>query len=106
MSTSTTQTSHTDYLTAINPTLTNGNFTIGQNGSVNQWETTGKVNATSSTFTQSESTTAQTHLAQAFVISAQDRFLVASVNGYNKGLGSLTIMRDAQAAQRLPSCKA
>ena len=35
-----------------------------------------------------------------------DRFLVASVNGYNKGLGSLTIMRDAQAAQRLPSCKA
>ena len=46
-----TPTTHTDYLTAINPTLTNSNFTLGQNGSVAQWETTGKVDATPSTIT-------------------------------------------------------
>ena len=84
MSTSGTQTSHTDYLTAINPTLANGNFTVGQNGSVIQWKTTGKVNidsATPFTITLGESTTTQTHLAQAFVLSGQDRFLTFTVSG-------------------------
>ena len=69
------------YLTALNPTLTNGNFTTAQNGSVVQWETTGNVDATPSTITLSESTTAQAHLAQAFLITPQDRFLTFTVIG-------------------------
>ena len=72
-------------MTVVNPTLTNGNFTLAQNGSpsatVSQWETTGKVDATPSTITLGESTTAQAHLAQAFIITPQDRFLTFTVSG-------------------------
>jgi Matrixin len=37
---------HTDYLTAINTTLTNGSFGAGQNGTIDQWESVGNVAAT------------------------------------------------------------
>ena len=61
-------------------TLLNGDFAQ----SSAQWETTGKVNidsATPSTITLGESTTAQAHLAQAFIITPQDRFLTFTVSG-------------------------
>ena len=72
---------HTDYLTAINPTLANGNFAQG----TGQWETTGNVTpSTQSTqITLGESTRQQAHLAQAFVITPQDRFLTFTVSGLN-----------------------
>jgi hypothetical protein len=78
---------HTDYLTAINPTLVNGNFAQG----TGQWETTGNVttNVASSgqttlgQITLGESTRQQAHLAQAFVITAQDRFLTFTISGLN-----------------------
>ncbi len=60
-------------------TLLNGNFAQ----SSTQWETTGKVDATPSTITLGESATAQAHLAQAFILTAQDRFLTFTVSGLN-----------------------
>ena len=78
---------HTDYLTAINTTLANGSFTAGQNGTIDQWESVGNVaTAPAAAFqavTLGESTTAQAHLGQAFVLSAQDRFLTFTVSGLN-----------------------
>ena len=75
----------TDYLTAINTTLTNGSFSVGQNASIDQWESVGNVAATPvvafHAVTLGESTTAQAHLAQAFILSAQDRFLTFTVSG-------------------------
>ena len=75
----------TSYLTAINTTLANGSFRAGQNGVIDQWEIAGNVAvapvAASQAVTLSESTTAQApnaHLAQAFVLSAQDRFSPAA----------------------------
>ena len=77
--------SHIDYLTAINTTLTNGSFSVGQNASIDQWESVGNVAATPvvafHAVTLGESTTAQAHLAQAFILSAQDRFLTFTVSG-------------------------
>ena len=78
---------HTDYLTAINPTLANGSFNSGQNGTIDQWESVGNVATAPAAATQAvtlgESTTAQAHLGQAFVLSAQDRFLTFTVSGLN-----------------------
>jgi Bacterial Ig domain/Bacterial cadherin-like domain len=82
----------------INPTLTNGNFTPAQNGTVSQWETTGKVDATPSTITLGETTKAQAHLAQAFVLSAQDRFLTFTVSGLNLQSNSTTLEAAPQDA--------
>ena len=76
---------HTDYLTAINTTLANGSLHAGQNGTIDQWESVGNVAATPTAAFQAvtlgESTTAQAHLVQAFVLSAQDRFLTFTVSG-------------------------
>ena len=58
-------------------TLLNGDFAQ----SSAQWETTGKVDASPSTITLGESTTAQAHLAQSFIITPQDRFLTFTVSG-------------------------
>jgi Bacterial Ig domain/Pretoxin HINT domain/Bacterial cadherin-like domain len=69
----------------INPTLANGNFAAG----LVQWASAGKVTATPSTLTLSESTTAQAHLAQAFVLSAQDRFLTFTVSGLDLQTNSI-----------------
>ena len=78
---------HTDYLTAIQPTLVNGGFATGLSG----WERHGAVLATSvnpasSIVTLGESTpssTGQTHLSQSFMLSSQDRFLTFTVNSLN-----------------------
>jgi Matrixin len=84
---------HTDYLTAINTTLTNGSFSAGQNGSVDQWESIGNVTtapaAASQAVTLGESNTAQAHLGQAFVLSAQDRFLTFTVSGLDLQTNSI-----------------
>ena len=84
---------HTDYLTAINTTLTNGNLSAGQNGTVDQWESVGNVTtapaAAFQAVTLGESTTAQAHLGQAFVLSAQDRFLAFTVSGLNLQANSI-----------------
>ena len=76
---------HTDYLTAINTTLVNGSFKADQKGIVDQWESIGNVAAAPAiafqAVTLGESTTAQAHLVQAFVLSAQDRFLTFTVSG-------------------------
>ena len=83
----------TDYLTAINTTLANGSFSAGQNGSVDQWESIGNVTAAPAiafqAVTLGESTTAQAHLGQAFVLSAQDRFLTFTVSGLNLQTNSI-----------------
>ena len=75
----------TDYLTAINTTLANGSLHAGQTASIDQWQSVGNVAATPATASQGvtlgESTTAQAHLGQAFVLSAQDRFLTFTVSG-------------------------
>ena len=75
----------TDYLTAINTTLANGSLHAGQTASIDQWQSVGNVAATPATASQGvtlgESTTAQAHLAQAFILSAQDRFLTFTVSG-------------------------
>ena len=85
--------SHIDYLTAINTTLANGSFNAGQNGTIDQWESVGNVAATpanaSQAVTLGESTTAQAHLAQAFVLSAQDRFLTFTVSGLDLQTNSI-----------------
>ena len=77
----------TSYLTAINTTLANGSFSARQNGIIDQWESVGNVAATPAVafhaVTLGESTTAQAHLAQAFVLSAQDRFLTFTISGLN-----------------------
>ena len=77
--------SHIDYLTAINTTLANGSLHARQNASIDQWQSVGNVAATPATASQGvtlgESTTAQAHLAQAFILSAQDRFLTFTVSG-------------------------
>ena len=69
----------------LNTTLVNGSFTAGQNGAMDQWESVGNVaaapSAASQAVTLGESTTAQAHLGQAFVLSAQDRFLTFTVSG-------------------------
>jgi Matrixin len=44
-STGTSTATHTDYLTAINPTLTNGSFATDSTGQVLQWERVGNVQA-------------------------------------------------------------
>ena len=79
--------SHADYLTAINTTLANGSFSARQNGIIDQWESVGNVAAAPAVafhaVTLGESTTAQAHLAQAFILSAQDRFLTFTVSGLN-----------------------
>ena len=84
---------HTDYLTAINTTLTNGGFGAGQNGTIDQWESVGNVATAPATASQAvtlgESTTAQAHLAQAFVLSAQDRFLTFTVSGLDLQTNSI-----------------
>ena len=78
---------HTDYLTAINPTLTNGSFATDSTGQVPQWERVGNVqaipanNSTARSITLGESTSAQAHAGQAFVLTAQDRFLTFTVSG-------------------------
>ena len=82
-----TGTVHTDYLTAIQPTLTNGSFANG----LAQWESTGAVSTAGAdaahyTVTLSESSTTsagQTHVGQAFVLGATDRFLSFTVSGLN-----------------------
>ena len=85
--------SHIDYLTAINTTLANGSFSVGQNASIDQWESVGNVAATPAVASQvvmlGESTTAQAHLAQAFVLSAQDRFLTFTVSGLDLQTNSI-----------------
>ena len=67
----------------IQSSLTNGSFATG----LGNWETHGNVSASSPTtgaVTLGETSTAgQTHLAQAFVITAQDRFLTFTVSGLN-----------------------
>ena len=84
---------HTDYLTAINTTLANGSFSAGQNGTIDQWESVGNVATAPATASQAvtlgESTTAQAHLAQAFVLSAQDRFLTFTVSGLDLQTNSI-----------------
>ena len=75
-----TGTVHTDYLTAIQPTLTNGSFATG----LAQWESTGAVSAAGAdaahytvTLSESSPTSAgQTHVGQAFVLGATDRFQI------------------------------
>ena len=82
-----TGTVHTDYLTAIQPTLTNGSFATG----LAQWESTGAVSAAGAdsahytvTLSESSPTSAgQTHVGQAFVLGATDRFLSFTVSGLN-----------------------
>ena len=85
--------SHIDYLTAINTTLTNGSLHARQNGIIDQWESVGNVAATPAVafhaVTLGESTTAQAHLAQAFMLSAQDRFLTFTVSGLNLQTNSI-----------------
>ena len=85
--------SHIDYLTAINTTLTNGSFSAGQNGTIDQWESVGNVAAAPAAASQTvmlgESTTAQAHLGQAFVLSAQDRFLTFTVSGLDLQTNSI-----------------
>ena len=82
-----TGTVHTDYLTAIQPTLTNGSFATG----LAQWESTGAVSTAGAdaahytvTLSESSPTSAgQTHAGQAFVLGATDRFLSFTVSGLN-----------------------
>ena len=80
-----TGTVHTDYLTAIQPTLTNGSFATG----LAQWESTGAVSAAVAahytvTLSESSPTSAgQTHAGQAFLLGTTDRFLSFTVSGLN-----------------------
>jgi hypothetical protein len=77
------------YVTAVNPILTNGNFISG----LSAWESHGRVQFEASagqhTINLCESTSAQAHLAQAFVVSAQDRFLTFTVSGLNLQTNSI-----------------
>jgi hypothetical protein len=95
------------YVTAINPTLTNGSFATDSTGQVLQWEHLGNVQARaasqagSSTLGQvtlGESTSAQAHVGQAFVLSAQDRFLTFTVSGLNLQTNSTTLEAAPQDA--------
>ena len=85
--------SPTSYLTAINTTLANGSFSARQNGTIDQWESVGNVAAAPAAAFQAvtlgESTSAQAHLAQAFVLSAQDRFLTFTVSGLDLQTNSI-----------------
>jgi hypothetical protein len=77
------------YVTAVNPRLANGNFISG----LSAWESHGRVQFDASagqhTINLCESTSAQAHLAQAFVVSAQDRFLTFTVSGLNLQTNSI-----------------
>lgn len=100
-----------DYLTAVNPTLVNGKFHLGANG-LGGWESFGTVQATGNlaiaasnaanqaegqTITLMESTTnaGQTRLAQAFTLSARDRYLAFTVTG-------LDLQKNSTADQSAP----
>ena len=89
----------TSYLTAINTTLANGSFSARQNGTIDQWESVGNVAATPAVafhaVTLGESTRAQAHLAQAFVLSAQDRFLTFTVRHADR----IIVMRAGQIVE-------
>ena len=62
---------------SVHSTLSNGSFIQGLSG----WESFGQLQVEANqTITLGESTTTQTHLAQAFVLSAQDRFLTFNVS--------------------------
>jgi VCBS repeat-containing protein len=64
-------------LSTINPTLTNGSFI---HGTVN-WETTGQVAVANNAAVLTEATASQTRLNQAFIVSANDRYLSFTLSG-------------------------
>jgi VCBS repeat-containing protein len=86
-----------DYMTAVNPTLVNGKFHLGANGSnvISGWESFGAVQAAANsaanassldagqtiTLIESSGSAGQSRLAQAFTLSARDRFLTFTVTG-------------------------
>jgi VCBS repeat-containing protein len=76
---------------SVHSTLANSNFAQITSSATapSQWETIGNIVTSPGFVTLGESTSAQAHLAQAFVLSAQDRFLTFTVSGLNLQTNSI-----------------
>ena len=64
------------YETAVNPTLTNGQFNAS-----NSWATQGSVSIAAGAATLAETATQQTRLNQVFTVGPQDRYLSFTLSG-------------------------